>query len=115
MASATFFSIWSFGTFFILRPKATFCSTVMLGKRLYCWKTMPMLRLDAGTLVTSRPSSTIWPSLTLSRPERQRSSVDLPQPEGPSSVTRSPCWMPKLMWSRTVLSPKRFTTSLNSM
>ena len=39
--------------------------------------------------VTARPSSSTWPSLGLSRPATIRSSVDLPQPEGPTMVMKS--------------------------
>ncbi len=34
------------------------------------------------------------------RPEAMRSSVDLPQPEGPTTVTNSPGWTSKVVSSR---------------
>src|SRR5699024_12413950 len=41
--------------------------------------------------------------------------VVLPEPEGPIKVTRSPCATVKFRSFSTVLSPKRLTTSVNSM
>ena len=45
---------------------------------------MAMRRLAGGTLVTSMPSIQIDPWVTTSSPAIILSSVDLPQPEGPS-------------------------------
>src|SRR2546426_743456 len=39
-------------------PNSTFCIAVMCGKSEYAWKTMPISRLLAGTLVTSSPAMT---------------------------------------------------------
>ena len=47
-------------------------------------------RLCGGTRVTSRPLRTTRPSVGRMNPAMIRSSVVLPQPEGPSSVTSSP-------------------------
>ena len=47
-------------------------------------------RSEAGTFVTRWPSIRISPPLTCSRPAMMRSSVDLPQPEGPTNTTNSP-------------------------
>ncbi len=44
-----------------------------------------------------------------------RSTVDLPEPDGPMSVTFSPVPTAKLKPSRTVSSPKRLVTSLKRM
>jgi hypothetical protein len=43
-----------------------------------------------GSLVMSRPSSSMVPPSIVSRPAIRRSSVDLPQPEGPTKTTNSP-------------------------
>ena len=50
-----------------------------------------MLRLWAGSLVISLPSSVIVPLFGSISPASMRSVVVLPQPEGPSSATDSPC------------------------
>ena len=96
----------SLGTFFMFRPKATFWATLMLGKRLYCWNTMPMPRSLGLMWVMSLPSMGIWPLVTSSRPERHRSRVLLPQPEGPSRVTRWPFSISMVMPFRTLFCPK---------
>ena len=104
--SLTFVSICAFGIFCILRPNATFCATVMFGNRLYCWKTMPQPRFLGLTSVTSLPSRKILPEVTSSRPDRQRRSVDFPQPDGPRKVTSSPCSISSVMSFRTWFVPK---------
>ena len=45
-----------------------------------------------------------------SNPAIMRSSVVLPQPEGPSSVKNSPASMAMLTWSTAVKVPKRRVT-----
>ena len=69
----------------------TFSSTVMCGNRLNAWKTIPILRRSALTStfgpVTCSPSITISPRSTASSRFRQRSSVDLPEPEAPIRQT----------------------------
>ncbi len=75
----------------IRRPYSTFCAAVMFGKRLYAWKTIPMSRLFGGTLVRSRPSTTIRPASARSKPATRRRAVVLPHPLGPRSETNSPC------------------------
>src|ERR1700734_531462 len=49
-----------------------------------------MSRSFGATALTSRPSIRISPSLTVSRPAIIASSVDLPQPEGPTRAMNSP-------------------------
>src|SRR5258708_5501466 len=49
-----------------------------------------MSRSLESTSFTTRPSIAIWPPPMSSRPASMRSSVDLPQPEGPTSTTNSP-------------------------
>ncbi len=62
-------------------------STVMCGKRLNDWKTMPMRRRIAFTstpgAVISSPSTTMRPASIGSSRLTHRSSVDLPEPEAP--------------------------------
>src|SRR5699024_5796435 len=57
----------------------------------------------------------MYPSVSSSSVITRRRMVVLPEPEGPISVTRSPCETVKFRLSSTVLSPKRLTTSRNSM
>ena len=56
-----------------------------------------MPRLDGATSFTTRPSIEIVPELIVSSPEMQRSSVDFPQPDGPTKTTNSPDSMSRLM------------------
>ena len=49
-----------------------------------------MPRLSGGACVMSRPATEIFPAFTGTKPETARSSVVLPQPEGPSNATNSP-------------------------
>ena len=95
-------------------PRVTFCITVMCGKRLYAWKTIPIFCRSAFTStlpsVIGTPSTTIVPSSTFSSRLMHRSSVDLPEPEAPirqttlcSETSRSTCFS-------TSRAPKRFVT-----
>src|SRR5712664_1174350 len=65
----------------------TFSSTVRHGNSTGSWNTIPTLRLGP---LTRRPSSSTLPEDADRRPPRIRSSVVLPQPEGPTIVTNSP-------------------------
>ena len=47
---------------------------------------MAMSRSFGGTLLTTRPPIAISPPVMFSSPAIMRSSVDLPQPEGPTSI-----------------------------
>ena len=51
---------------------------------------MPMPRSFGSSQVTFLPSIQICPALMSSRPAMALSSVDLPQPDGPSSTMNSP-------------------------
>ena len=51
---------------------------------------MPTLRFHGGTPVTSRPPISSRPDWCWLKPAMRRSSVDLPEPEGPSSAKNSP-------------------------
>src|SRR5438876_7870438 len=62
---------------------------------------------------TTRPSMEIVPALISSRPASMRSSVDLPQPEGPTSTMNSPSLMSKPMPWMTLVVPKVFSMFWN--
>ncbi len=51
---------------------------------------MPTSRFHGGTAVTSLPSTRIAPRCARLNPAMRRSSVDLPQPDGPSRAKNSP-------------------------
>ena len=57
------------------------------GTRVLSWNMMPMSVRGA---LTAAPSMAIAPSLGAINPATIRSSVDLPQPEGPRKETKSP-------------------------
>ncbi len=71
-----------------------FSSTVRCGNRLKDWNTMPTSRRMASSARrssdSSMPSTTIWPSWCVSSRLMQRIMVDLPDPDGPQTTTRSP-------------------------
>ena len=52
-----------------------------------------MLRSLGSTSFTTRPPIAISPSVMVSSPAIMRSSVDLPQPEGPTITMNSPSAM----------------------
>ena len=62
-------------------------------------------RWVAPSVVTSRPAITMRPSLGSSSPAIMRKVVVLPQPEGPSSVTRLPDSTVKLMPATAAVVP----------
>ena len=51
---------------------------------------MAILRLAGGMSVTSTPLMKTGPAVISSSPAIMRSSVDLPQPDGPSSAVNEP-------------------------
>ena len=55
---------------------------------------MAMSRSAGSTSLTILPPMLILPAVTVSRPAIMRRSVDLPQPEGPSSTVNEPSGMP---------------------
>ena len=97
----------------------TFCSAVMCGNRLNCWKTMPMRRRTASRStsgsVTSTPSTKTLPLVGVSSRFTQRSSVDLPDPDGPMTHTTWPGSTVRSMPWSTSLSPKDLWRSAISM
>ena len=72
---------------------------------------MPMRRRTSLTLVSgpqmSTPSTSTWPESGVSRRLTHRSSVDLPEPDGPMTTTTSRRSTWKSMPLSTSLSPKR--------
>src|SRR5271163_3858397 len=71
---------------------------------------MAMSRSFGATELTILPSMRISPSLTLSSPAIMARSVDLPQPEGPTSATNSPVCASRSMPLRTSTEPKRLVS-----
>src|SRR3954466_11704075 len=92
----------------------TFCNTVMCGKRLYAWKTIPIFLRSSLTLtpplVMHVPSTVMSPSSTCSSRLRQRSSVDLPEPEAPIRPTTWCSGISRAILSSTWSSPNHFET-----
>ena len=70
---------------------------------------MPMLRWLGLRLETSRPSMVILPALGVSKPATMRSTVVLPQPDGPSSEMNSPFSTSRLKSFTTRVTPKLFS------
>ena len=71
-------------------PKAMFSFTVSWLNRANVWNTNPKRRLPTGVRVMSSPSTSTRPSSADSSPAMMRSSVVLPEPDGPSSVVTPP-------------------------
>src|SRR5689334_14529583 len=94
----------------------TFSSAVLCGKRLYCWNTMPTLRRSAS--LSSFGSFTSWPSTRIEPRSigtsafTQRSSVDLPDPDGPMMQTTSRFITSIVMPLSTSTLPNVLCTSL---
>ena len=104
-----------------LERLSTFCWAIMTffltercGNRLNCWNTMPSLArtalISTPLAVMSSPSNRILPPVGRSSRFTQRSIVDLPEPEGPSTTTTSPLWTSRSILRRTVRSPKDFSS-----
>src|SRR5262245_27475530 len=82
----------------------------MCGYSAYDWNTIAIPRFAAGVSLTRSPSMRNSPSLISSSPAIMRSSVDLPQPDGPTKTTNSPSAMSmSAPWTTSKL-PKRLTT-----
>ena len=75
---------------------------------------MAMSRSLDSTSLTTRPSMAMLPALMSSSPASMRSSVDLPQPEGPTRTMNSPSAMSREMPCSTFVVPKSFLTSRNA-
>ncbi len=112
-SSSAFFSAAALSIFFVSSgARVTLSITVMCGKRLKCWKTMPMCwrTLSRSTFgsVRSYSSTTTLPPVMSSSLFRQRRNVDLPEPDGPMTQTTSPWLMVVSMPLSTTRSPKDF-------
>ena len=105
IASLTRLFISDVSSFWSFNPNDRFSSTVIFGNRLYCWNTIPILRSLGSLFVISSPSSRICPPEICSSPARQRRRVLFPHPDGPSSVTKSPLLISRLIPFNTWLSP----------
>ena len=70
---------------------------------------MAMSRSEGRSSLTRRPAMRISPSVTVSSPATALSSVDLPQPEGPTSTRKPPSSTARSMPFSTSTWPKRFT------
>src|SRR5262249_49907591 len=57
----------------------------------------------------------MWPRVRSSRPAINRSSVDLPQPEGPTNTTNSPSSISRLTDGMIVTSPNVLFTSFRTI
>ena len=70
-----------------------------------------MSRSFGGTLLTTRSPMRISPPVMFSSPAIMRSSVDLPQPDGPTSTTNSPSSMSTDTPWMTAVEPNALRTS----
>ncbi len=77
---------------------STFSRTVSQGKSAKLWKTIETLGLARVMGVSCQKTS---PPDGLVSPVSMRSSVDLPEPEGPSSATISPGTMDRSVGAMT--------------
>ena len=87
----------------------TFSSAHRWGKRLNCWKTMPTCFRSSVAWrpgAYERPSSVTVPAVGFSRRLMVRSSVDLPEPDGPKTTTCCPDRTLRSMPFRTSWAPK---------
>ena len=66
---------------------------------------MAMPRFDGGTSFTTAWSISSVPEVMASRPQIERSSVDLPQPEGPTKTMNSPDLMSRFTSFRIWTAP----------
>src|SRR5207247_5770676 len=101
----------------------TFSRTVMCGNRLKLWKTMPTSRRSPlSRVLRSRGNWPSWrsrvtppirtrPESRSSSPFRQRSSVDLPHPEGPIITTSADSGTAKLTPLMASADPKALRRS----
>jgi hypothetical protein len=75
---------------------------------------MARSRLPEGAQVMSLPSSSRLPLVMGSSPAMSRSSVDLPQPEGPTKTMNSPFLICRSTPLMMLTSPKLFLMFLSS-
>src|ERR1700756_6019805 len=72
---------------------------------------MGMSRSFGWTLLTTRSPLEIVPEVMFSSPASIRNSVDLPQPDGPTSTTNAPSSIGTVTPCRTSNPPNDFLTS----
>ena len=89
------------GTLRAWRPISTFSCTVSQGNKAKLWNTIATPSVGPSTCL---PRHVTLPALGFNRPETIRSSVDLPDPERPSSATISPSRRVRLTSSSTTRS-----------
>ena len=92
-----------------------FSAAVMCGQSAKFWNTMPMPRSFGGTSLIRCPSKRISPSSGVKKPAISRSSVLLPQPDGPRRVNNSPSWIDSVTWLTAARAAKRLVTLSTSM
>ena len=84
-----------------------FSNAVRFGRSLKSWKTQPMFRRSIGTFErlsrpSSRPPTMMRPSVGSSSLIKSLTSVDFPEPDGPTRKTNSPLSMvSESSWSAT--------------
>ena len=74
----------------IFSGKAMLSPTVLCGNSASDWKTRQVGRRFGGRSLTRSPRSTMSPLVGRSMPASIRSTVVLPEPEGPTMVKNSP-------------------------
>jgi len=84
------------------RPSSTFPKTVSQGNSANVWNTTAT---PGHTPATGAPLKAMCPEVGCSRPAMARNSVDLPEPERPSSPTISPALSVSATLSSTVNGP----------
>ena len=98
----------------LIGPRVTFWRIVLWANRLNDWNTMPTsARSRARALPSSgraTPSIVIVPDVTGSSRLMHRIRVDLPDPDGPMTISTSPRSTCRSMSWRTCRSPKNLLT-----
>ena len=92
------------------RPNDRLPRTVIVGYSAYDWNTIAMPRSLGSWPVTSAPPMKMAPLPTSSSPATAESSVDFPQPDGPSSTVNSPGSTSRLMSASTRSEPNDLLT-----
>ncbi len=98
----------------LIGPRVTFCRIVLWANRLNDWNTMPTSARSRARALPSAgrgtPSMVIVPEVHGSRRLMQRIRVDLPDPDGPMTISTSPRSTVRSMSWRTCRSPKNLLT-----
>src|SRR5262249_42000744 len=90
------------------RPKPTLASTLIQGNRPLSWNTIAFSTAQPGA------STLMVPLVSCASPARMRSSVDFPQPEGPTMQRNSPGATCRSMSSSATTRPAPLTYSLRN-